>query len=152
MKISTLRAKYVQHLPESLEEGVLYISEEFSIAGHRCCCGCGEEVITPLNPAQWRVRSESGGISLYPSIGNWKFACRSHYWIRRNKVVEALTMSEREIELVKQRDHRDKGLHIHRLDQISRGANQAIKLPSQQGLISAVLERLGRWWRALGER
>lgn len=148
MKISTLRAEYVQHLPEQLAEGMLYISEEFSIAGHKCCCGCGEEVITPLNPAQWRVRSEGGGISLYPSIGNWKFACRSHYWIRKNKVVDALPMSAHEIGLVKQRDRRDKDLHIQRLNQAT---NQAVKSPSQQSLISAVLEHLKKWWRALGE-
>lgn len=148
MKTSTLRSEYVKHLPERLEEGVLYISEEFSIAGHKCCCGCGEEVITPLNPAQWRVRSEGGGISLYPSIGNWKLACRSHYWIRNNKVIEALPMSAREIGLVKQRDRRDKDLHIQRLN---RTIDRAAKSPSQQDLIGAVLQRLKKWWRALGE-
>ena len=26
---------------------------------------------------------------LYPSIGNWQFPCRSHYWIRRNRIIWA---------------------------------------------------------------
>ena len=26
-------------------------------------------------------------ISLNPSIGNWSYPCRSHYWIKGNRVV-----------------------------------------------------------------
>lgn len=112
LKIQVLRPEFVQHLPDSLNEGVLYISEEFATAGHRCCCGCGEEVITPLNPAQWQLRKVGAGVSLYPSVGNWKFACRSHYWIKNGRVIEAGQMSEAAIDRVKKRDRKDKDAYI----------------------------------------
>jgi Family of unknown function (DUF6527) len=41
-------------------------------------------------------------ISLDPSIGNWGFQCRSHYWIKNNRVVWA----ESENDLGKKRDAR----------------------------------------------
>lgn len=116
LKIQVLRPEFVQHLPDSLNEGVLYISEEFATAGHRCCCGCGEEVITPLNPAQWQLSKAGVGVSLYPSVGNWKFACRSHYWIKNGRVIEAGQMSEAAIDRVKKRDRKDKDAYIQSLN------------------------------------
>jgi hypothetical protein len=41
---------------------------------------------------------EGNTVTLYPSIGNWSFTCRSHYWIRRNKVIWAGHMSQKQIE------------------------------------------------------
>lgn len=116
MKTKTLRPELVVHFPEALEEGILYISDEFSIVGHKCCCGCGEEVITPINSAQWKVEKNGGKYSLYPSIGNWKFSCQSHYWIFNNQVYDAGFMKKREIEFVKRRDRQDKNRHIHKLN------------------------------------
>lgn len=37
-------------------------------------------------------------VSLSPSIGNWNFACRSHYFIRRGRVVEATSWTDEQIE------------------------------------------------------
>lgn len=110
MKIKTLRPEYVKHVPEVLGEGVLYISEEFETAGHLCCCGCGEEVFTPLNRAQWTLSKnrQASTVSLYPSIGNWKYACRSHYWIKDNVVIDAGDMSKKAIHAVIKRDQRDR--------------------------------------------
>ncbi len=112
MKIKTIRSEYVRHLPEVLSEGILYICEEFNIAAHKCCCGCGEEVITPLNEAQWGVTKHGSTVSLWPSIGNWNYACRSHYWIRKNLIIEAAPMTNSEISRVKQRDRWDKDAYI----------------------------------------
>jgi hypothetical protein len=111
-----MRPEFVDHLPEQLEEGVLYISEGFAIAGHKCCCGCGEEVITPLNHAQWQLSQKSGFVTLYPSIGNWKFLCKSHYWIRNNRVIDSPSMGEGRIKLVAQRDRRDKDRYIQKIN------------------------------------
>ncbi|WP_155631233.1 DUF6527 family protein [Burkholderia stagnalis] len=116
MKIKTIIPEFVENLPEELREGVLYISEEFSIAAHKCCCGCGEDVITPLNSAQWHLTKSGGAVSLSPSIGNWKYECRSHYWIKNNRVVEASAMSESAIEHVKRRDRRDKDHYVRRIN------------------------------------
>ena len=48
MKIKQIRPESVEFIPEHIEEGVLYISELYRTAVHKCCCGCGQEVVTPL--------------------------------------------------------------------------------------------------------
>lgn len=98
MRQTHLSPEFVEYIPERLEKGVLYISQRYGTAAHKCCCGCGKEVITPLNPTDWSLRVDDGVVTLHPSIGNWSFACRSHYWIRRSKVVWAGQMSPQEIE------------------------------------------------------
>ena len=87
MKASELRPEYVDLMPKVIEEGVLYISKKYGTAVHKCCCGCGQKVVTPLKPTEWSLSVSTGGVSLPPSIGNWSFPCRSHYWIRDNRVV-----------------------------------------------------------------
>lgn len=142
MKTQLVQPVFVEHLPEELREGELYISEEFAIAAHLCCCGCGEEVITPFNSAQWSFRKTLRGVSLYPSIGNWKFACRSHYWIENNRVLDAGPMHERKIRAVIQRDRVDK-------DIFRRELNQSKPAPSQHDNASN-LQPVGLWFRVLG--
>jgi hypothetical protein len=45
-----------------------------------------------------------GKVSLHPSIGNWSFPCRSHYWIRGNEVVWAEQWSDTRIAAAKTHD------------------------------------------------
>src|SRR5690349_6186312 len=103
-KQTHLRAEFVEFMPDKLEPGKLYVSRRYSTAAHLCCCGCGLEVVTPLNPAQWRLKESNGTVSLYPSIGNWSFPCQSHYWITNNRVKWAEAMSPQMIATVKKRD------------------------------------------------
>jgi len=77
---------YVEFIPKNLDEGILYISKRFKTASHLCCCGCGQKVVTPLNPAQWSLTDHGSTVSLAPSIGLGTLPCRSHYWIRRSRV------------------------------------------------------------------
>jgi hypothetical protein len=86
MKRQTLTHEFVEYIPDELKEGTLYISMSYATAAHKCCCGCGNEVVTPLSPTDWTLIFDRKFITLDPSIGNWSFACRSHYWIRRGKV------------------------------------------------------------------
>ena len=79
MRFTHLQHRFVPHIPEKLEPKVLYISMEYATAAHSCCCGCGEEVVTPLTPTDWRMTFDGETISLSPSIGNWNLRCRSHY-------------------------------------------------------------------------
>jgi len=79
---------FFAYIPEAIEEGVLYISFENRTVVHKCCCGCGNEVVTPLDPTQWKLIYD-GRVSLEPSIGSWNLACRSHYWIQENAVLWA---------------------------------------------------------------
>ena len=91
--------RFVDYMPKTLEPGVLYVSLEFKAAAHLCACGCGKKVRTPLMPTEWEFEMSSLGPSLYPSIGNWQFECRSHYWIRDGRIIWARQWSEREIQL-----------------------------------------------------
>lgn len=84
-----IRLQRVHYMPKDLEQGVLYVSEEFDTAVHLCACGCGSKIRTPLGPTEWSFEETPDGPTLYPSIGNWQQACKSHYWIRRGKVIWA---------------------------------------------------------------
>ena len=86
MKILT--HKFVEFIPEVLEQDVIYISMSYSTAIHLCMCGCGNEVVTPLTKRDWSI-IYNGSVSLRPSIGNWDFICQSHYFITRSEYVKA---------------------------------------------------------------
>lgn len=94
--------QYHKYIPDDLEEGILYISEQYSTAIHLCCCGCGEKVITPLKATGWELSFHENGASLYPSIGNWSFPCQSHYWIKEGGVEWSYKFSESEIRGVRE--------------------------------------------------
>ena len=107
--MKTLSHKFVKHIPEEIEEGILYISIEYYIVIHKCCCGCGYQVVTPLTPTDWQLTLDSERISLSPSIGNWSFPCQSHYWIRNNKVIWDKKCSKKKIGLERKKTSRKKG-------------------------------------------
>ncbi|TRZ70008.1 MAG: hypothetical protein D4S02_01155 [Rhodocyclaceae bacterium] len=92
-----LTHQFVEYIPKTLEPGVVYVSLPYETAIHLCCCGCGKEVVTPLSKTEWKLAFDGKTISLYPSIGNWQFPCRSHYWIHRNKAVWVPEMSNQTI-------------------------------------------------------
>jgi len=100
-KIAKLAHRFVEFIPEAVDEGVLYVSMEYATAIHKCCCGCGNEVVTPLSPVDWTLIYDGTAITLHPSIGNWGFACQSHYWIRGDSVIWAGRWSKRRIEAAK---------------------------------------------------
>jgi uncharacterized protein DUF6527 len=132
-RISCIQPKFVEFIPEHLEAGVLYVSRRYATASHLCCCGCGLEVVTPLNPAKWRLTERGGAVSLAPSIGNWSFPCKSHCWIMGNRVRWAGAMSPEMITAVKARD---------RFDAIELGQRRA-------GGVRAIAQRmLGGWNKA----
>jgi hypothetical protein len=96
--------EFVEHIPDHLEDGKLYVSISFATAAHKCFCGCGNEVITPISPRDWKVTFDGETVSLDPSIGNWSLACKSHYWITRNRVVWARRWSQKEIDGARDED------------------------------------------------
>lgn len=98
MKTKALQHRFVEHIPEQIEEGILYISLPYCIAIHKCVCGCGNEVSTPIAPTGWELTFDGETVSLSPSIGNWSYECRSHYFITKGKVRHALRWSEKQIE------------------------------------------------------
>jgi len=92
-----LKHEFVEFIPDELKEGTIYVSIRFATATHLCCCGCGNKVVTPLRPTDWKLIFDGKTVSLDPSIGNWSFACKSHYWIVRNKIKWARQWSEEEV-------------------------------------------------------
>ena len=96
--------EFVEFIPEQLAEGVLYISIPYATAQHLCLCGCGNTVVTPLGPNDWRVTFDGETVSLWPSIGNWSFDCQSHYWIERNRIRWSRRFTVTEIAEVRARD------------------------------------------------
>ena len=108
MKLAQLTPCFVEPIPGVVQPGVLYISMSMASAIHLCACGCGLEVITPLSPTDWKLYFDGENVSLEPSIGNWAFPCRSHYWIRGGKVRWSGSMSAPEIEGGRIRDQQRK--------------------------------------------
>jgi len=89
-KIINFEPVFVEHfIPDEIEEGKLYISLNYRIAIHKCACGCGEEIVTDFdNKRGWDLKkNDNNTVTLYPSIGNFNFPCKSHYYITNNKVV-----------------------------------------------------------------
>jgi len=104
-RIEKFEYEFVDVLPDEPREGVLYVSMEFATATHLCCCGCGNQVLTPLRPNRWRLTFDGERIWLFPSIGNWNFDCASHYWVQGSKVRWAPQMSREEIQTIRERGH-----------------------------------------------
>jgi hypothetical protein len=96
-RIKTLTHEFVEHIPSDLKDGTIYVSMTFTTAIHKCCCGCGQEIVTPISPTDWKLIFDGQSISLYPSIGNWSLPCQSHYWIERNMVKWAPRWSQKKI-------------------------------------------------------
>jgi hypothetical protein len=92
-----VKHEFVEFIPDDLEQGTIYVSMRFATASHLCCCGCRNKVVTPIQPTDWKLIFDGKTVSLDPSIGNWSFACQSHYWIRNNRVRWAPTWSREQI-------------------------------------------------------
>lgn len=103
-KRSSYKFAFVDLMPDVLDEGVLYVCVGYATAAHKCFCGCGREVVTPIHPTKWRLTFDGVHVSLFPSVGSWSLPCQSHYWLKNGRVSWATKMSDAEIRLVRQRD------------------------------------------------
>lgn len=92
-----IKLQRVHYMPKEFETGILYVSEEYSVAGHLCPCGCGSKIITPLGPTDWTFVEEDSKATLTPSIGNWQIPCKSHYWIINGEIDWSYQWTEKQI-------------------------------------------------------
>jgi len=106
-----MKHQFVEYIPETPEPGTLYISLEYNIVVHKCACGCGVDVVTPLSPAEWALTYDGATVSLWPSIGNWSFACKSHYVIKHGQVRWAARFDPQRIRRVQQSDSEARAQH-----------------------------------------
>lgn len=146
MKIShkaeeILTYKFVEYIPSNLKDKTVYVSTTFATVVHRCCCGCGNEVVTPLSPTDWKLIFDGESISLDPSIGNWSFDCKSHYWIRHNKVIWATQWSREKIDTGRVHDRAAKERYFASADVPTNSSDK-----EKQGL----WVRLKNWWLQRG--
>ena len=124
MKRVTITHRFVEIIPAELDEGVIYISTTYATATHRCCCGCGKEVVTPLSPTDWTLIFDGDSVTLDPSIGNCSFPCRSHYWIRNDRVRWAAPMSRERIEANRTYDRLAKADYYNSPNSAGRGVGK----------------------------
>lgn len=117
MRHQSLEHRFVRTVPRALEPGVLYLSMEYATAVHSCCCGCGERVVTPFTPTDWKLTFDGESISLHPSIGNWQLRCQSHYVIREGRVLEAGRWTSAQVAGELRRDQAAKRRHYQRLEE-----------------------------------
>lgn len=143
----TLKHEFVEYIPNNLKDGIIYVSITFATVAHKCCCGCGTEVVTPLSPTDWKLIFDGVSISLDPSVGNWSFNCKSHYWIRRNKVIWAPRWSQDQIDVGRARDRSMK----ERYFEATGNADDSMIKENSGRLGSGKVERglwqkLKKWW------
>ena len=98
---------FIKNIPEILDDNILYISLEYSVAIHKCPSGCGLKVVTPISPSGWKLTYDGESVSLSPSVGNWSFPCKSHYWISEGEVRWSYLLTKKEIDRVRKRDAKD---------------------------------------------
>ncbi|MFP5206439.1 MAG: DUF6527 family protein [Acidobacteriota bacterium] len=110
-----LRHEFVDLAPGNLKDGVVYVSVKYATAIHKCCCGCGSKVVTPLSPTDWQLGFDGETISLSPSIGNWALPCRSHYWIINDRVRWAENWTDERIAEGRQKDQLRKDTFYSRI-------------------------------------
>lgn len=135
-----LNHEFVEYIPTTLEEGVVYVSVVYATAVHKCCCGCGNRVVTPFSPTDWKITFDGESITIYPSIGNWSFPCQSHYWIRRNAVEWAERWTSAEIVAGRTRDQITKERHY-------------VRPPVETQVEETLPDRMKRsFWRKLFDR
>ena len=105
--MSEMKIEFVKNIPDydELKSNTLYVSMEFETVIHKCACGCGEEVVTPLSEVDWTLKY-NGKVSLSPSIGNWNFECRSHYFIINSEIVWAYSWSDKRIKRNRKKDRK----------------------------------------------
>ncbi|MBX9789997.1 MAG: hypothetical protein K2Y37_13850 [Pirellulales bacterium] len=155
MRHTRLEHRFVKHAPDLLEPGILYISMEYCTVTHSCCCGCGEEVVTPLGPTDWKLTFDGETISLWPSVGNWTLKCRSHYIIDHGRVLKAPPLTKRQIAAEQRRNGSAKASHYNpdkvpdRIEAVSDAA-ASLGTSSQSGALnrwSKVKEWIRKRWR-----
>lgn len=117
----------VRFMPMDLLPGILYVSEEYKVAGHLCPCGCGNKVITPLGPTEWSFTLEDDEPTLDPSIGSWQLPCRSHYWIRAARIEWSYQWSDREIEAGRKAEERRRKRYYDELAKANKTKDNVVR-------------------------
>jgi len=145
MKQKSIAYQFVEYIPEALDEDVLYISKKYKTAVHKCFCGCGEEVVTPLSQVDWSIKIKNNKVTMYPSIGNWSYVCRSHYWIRNSAVVWAGEMSEERVQAGREQERRLRELYFREINKENIVLVEKDVAIKKSGIFSTIYTKLKKW-------
>ena len=150
MRQTAFAHQFVEYMPEQLDDGILYISMNYAVASHKCACGCGREVVTPLSPTDWQLYFDGQAISLQPSIGNWNFPCRAHYYLEEGNVCWAGDMSQYAIERGRIRNRRAKqALYADKNDPALETSVPSQPAEASPRDVVQVGERPRSWWSGI---
>jgi len=141
MRRMSITHEFVEYVPTELADGILYISITYRTAVHRCACGCGNKVVTPITPADWQLYYNGDTVSLTPSIGNWGFHCHSHYWIDAGRIRWAGAWTSKQISAGRARDDHERVLYFGQRAVGTEGTQPPEKAASR----ASWSRRLGRW-------
>lgn len=119
-KIKKLSLRFVKIIPDHIEAGVLYISMEYRFSRHSCGCGCGEIIDIIFSPTDWKMIFDGSTVSITPSIGNWSYHCKSHYWITKNIIVFASKCTKEQINRNRKTDIQNKKRHYKKRGLLSK--------------------------------
>lgn len=157
MKTDQFAVRFIDEAPSVLDEGVLYVSIRYRLVLHLCACGCGNKVKTPISPVGWQVTFDGESISLFPSIGNHAFPCRSHYWVRKSRTVWDRVWSEEKFHLNRAADALFARTHFGQATASTRTALRSAPAEDLQvSVAKPKRERLWQWaqrnWLAIFRR
>lgn len=147
MRQATFTPEFVEYIPRQLDNGVLYVSIPYCTAVHKCACGCGNKVVTPISPADWQILFDGDGVSLFPSVGNWGFPCKAHYWVRSNQVFWAKAWSSDQIARGRARESHSRTEYFARRSGQATAGEVAQAAPAVRQARSRRLARISNWWR-----
>lgn len=144
-----LEHRFVEEIPAILDGGVLYASIAHRTTIHLCCCGCGNEVVLPLDPAEWKLTFDGESVSMHPSVGNWSFPCRSHYWIRRGHIQWAEQWSDEQIAAGMAHEHRRRMIRLPNEPEASAPKASVTAANNNSSLYRGFIGYIRSIWRSL---
>lgn len=84
---------YDKTFKSTLTPGELMLGQDKDIIQFLCPCGCGKEIYLTskewcdVRGKNWSILEKDGKVTLWPSVNATGFECKSHFWIKDNKVV-----------------------------------------------------------------
>jgi hypothetical protein len=139
-----LKHEFVELIPAEPQEGTLYISIRFATVTHLCPCGCKNKVVTPLKPTDWKLIFDGKTVSLHPSVGNWSFPCRSHYWVRNNRVQWAEDWPKERVDAARAYDRRRKDKYYAAAEIPELPPAETRKKPGHKN--KSLRQKIKDWW------
>ena len=137
-RLKGITPEFVEYIPSEGKDlilGIAYISMKHNMVVYRCPCGCGGLSEFMLDPIRFRMEYDGANVSFYPSIGISYLECRSHYWIRDNRIEWCAPMKDWESGLAQRREVA-RALELRRTEESNRSQS-----------IGKLWKELVGWWK-----